>query len=217
MVGGLLSGHLATGERVLLDKARDLTDRLMPAFEKSPTGAPYRFVNLRTGAVSGNENFLAEVGTNITELGTLSRLTGDRRYYVAAKKALKAAFDRRSKLDLVGTTLNIETGACSRAVGTSEARPPLRGLPGRRAAAVPDPPRGAGSRDVPGHEQGQPAAPGVRRLCLQAVADDARPLLPGSRGRLLRPDEGHEPATALNATGRIGQLGACQRPPAFAH
>jgi hypothetical protein len=111
MVGGLLSGHLATGERVLLDKARDLTDRLMPAFEKSPTGAPYRFVNLRTGAVSDNENFLAEVGTNITELGTLSRLTGDRRYYVAAKKALKAAFDRRSKLDLVGTTLNVETGA----------------------------------------------------------------------------------------------------------
>ena len=111
MVGGMLSGHLATGERVLLDKARDLTDRLMPAFEKSPTGAPYRFVNLRTGAVSGNENFLAEVGTNITELGTLSRLTGDRRYYVAAKKALKAAFDRRSKLDLVWTTLNIETGA----------------------------------------------------------------------------------------------------------
>ena len=29
----------------------DLASRLVPAFERSPTGMPYRFVNLRTGAV----------------------------------------------------------------------------------------------------------------------------------------------------------------------
>jgi hypothetical protein len=110
LVGGLLSGYLATGEHALLRLCRDLTDRLLPAFEKSPTGAPYRFVNLRTGAVRGKENFLAEIGTNITEFGTLSRLTGDGRYYAASKRALKAAFDRRSALDLVGTTMNVETG-----------------------------------------------------------------------------------------------------------
>jgi Glycosyl hydrolase family 47 len=110
MVGGLLSGYLATGERVLLKRCRDLTDRLLPAFEQSPTGAPYRFVNMHTGEVSGPENFMAEIGTNITEFGTLSRLTGDPRYYDAAKRALKAAFDRRSGLDLVGTTLDVETG-----------------------------------------------------------------------------------------------------------
>jgi Glycosyl hydrolase family 47 len=111
MVGGLLSGHLATGDPSLLRLCRDLTDRLLPAFEKSPTGAPYRFVNLRTGEVRGSENFLAEIGTNITEFGTLSRLTGDGRYYAASKRALGAVFDRRSPLDLVGTTLNVETGA----------------------------------------------------------------------------------------------------------
>jgi Glycosyl hydrolase family 47 len=115
LVGGLLSGYLATGDPALLRLCRDLTDRLLPAFEKSPTGAPYRFVNLRTGAVRGSENgppenFLAEIGTNITEFGTLSRLTGDGRYYEAAKRALRAVFDRRSPLDLVGTTLNVETG-----------------------------------------------------------------------------------------------------------
>lgn len=111
MVGGLLSGHLVTGDRVLLAKAKEIADILMPAFERSPTGAPYRFVNPATGEVSGPENFLAEIGTIITEFGTLSRLVGDQRYYNAAKKALKAVFDRRSALDLVGTTLNVETGA----------------------------------------------------------------------------------------------------------
>jgi mannosyl-oligosaccharide alpha-1,2-mannosidase len=111
MVGGLLSGYLATGERVLLDKCADLGNRLLPAFQKSPTGMPYRFVNLRTGEVSGDENVLAEIGTNIPELGTLGRLTNDPRFYQASKAAQKAVFDRRSALDLVGTSLNVETGA----------------------------------------------------------------------------------------------------------
>jgi hypothetical protein len=110
LVGGLLSGYHATGERMLLAKCRDLTDRLLPAFTESPTGAPYRYVNLRTGAVRGPENFLAEIGTNITEFGYLSQQVRDPRYYRAAKKALQAVVDRRSELDLVGTTLNIETG-----------------------------------------------------------------------------------------------------------
>ncbi len=111
MVGGLLSGYLATGERVLLDKARDIADILLPAFTQSPTGAPYRFVTPSTGTLSGTSNFLAEIGTIIAEFGTLSRLVGDDRYYQAAKKATKAVYDRRSALNLVGTTLNIETGA----------------------------------------------------------------------------------------------------------
>jgi hypothetical protein len=110
MVGGLLSGYLATGERVLLDKARDIADVLLPAFTKSPTGAPYRFVKPSNGRVSGTSNFLAEIGTIVAEFGTLSRLVGDDRYYQAAKKAMKAVYDRRSSRNLVGTTLNIETG-----------------------------------------------------------------------------------------------------------
>ncbi|MEU1618673.1 glycoside hydrolase family 47 protein [Streptomyces sp. NPDC005722] len=110
MVGGLLSGHLATGDPALLDLARDLADRLMPAFSRSPTGAPYRYVNLATGAVSGRVNFVAEIGSCVTEFGELSRLTGDRSYYAAAKEALRAVCERRSRLDLVGTALDVETG-----------------------------------------------------------------------------------------------------------
>ena len=111
MVGGLLSGYLCTGERVLLEKARDIADVLLPAFERSPTGAPYRFVVPSTGQLSGTQNVLAEIGTIIAEFGTLSRLVHDDRYYNAAKRAQKAVFDRRSALDLVGTALDIETGA----------------------------------------------------------------------------------------------------------
>jgi hypothetical protein len=43
---------------------------------------PYRFVNLRTGEVSGPESNPAEVGTLIPEFGTLSRLTGNRVYSI---------------------------------------------------------------------------------------------------------------------------------------
>jgi hypothetical protein len=75
------------------------------------TGIPYRFVNLRTGAVSGSSHTpLAEVGSNITEFGYLSQQTGDRKYYDASKRALRAVWDRRSGLDLVGTTIDVGTG-----------------------------------------------------------------------------------------------------------
>ena len=111
MVGGLLSGWCATRDRKLLALARDLADRLSPAFTRSPTGMPYRFVNLKSGAVRDPESFPAEIGTYIAEWGTLSKATGERRYYDMAKRAARALFDRRSKIDLVADTINIETGA----------------------------------------------------------------------------------------------------------
>jgi len=112
LVGGLLSGHHATGNPVLLARARDLADRLLPAFN-SPTGIPFRFVNLRTGAVSGNVTPLAEVGSNITEFGYLSQQTGDPKYFNASKRALRAVWDRRSGINLLGTSINVQTGAWS--------------------------------------------------------------------------------------------------------
>jgi mannosyl-oligosaccharide alpha-1,2-mannosidase len=72
---------------------------------------PYRFVNLRTGAVRDPVSNPAEIGTYIAEWGTLSKATGDKRYYDMAKRAMQVLFDRRSKIDLVADTINIETGA----------------------------------------------------------------------------------------------------------
>ncbi|MGK5730439.1 glycoside hydrolase family 47 protein [Streptomyces sp. URMC 124] len=110
LVGGLLSGYLATGEKALLNRCTDLADRLLPAFTSSPTGMPYRFVNLRTGRASGATLPVAEIGTNILEFGVLSRITGDTRYRRAAERALRAIVERRSSLDLLATRLNVETG-----------------------------------------------------------------------------------------------------------
>ena len=110
MMGGLLSGWMATKDKRLLDLAHDLGTRLLPAFTKSPTGMPYRFVNLRTGAVRDPVSFPAEIGSYIPEFGTLAKAVGDARFYDAAKKASKGCFDRRSKLDLIPDTIDIETG-----------------------------------------------------------------------------------------------------------
>lgn len=110
LVGGLLSAYLCTGREALLTRCRELTDRLLPAFTLSPTGLPYRRVNLRTGKVSGTVTPLAEVGSNILEFGLLSQLTRDSRYFGAATRAYQAVLDRRSSLDLLGTTIDVETG-----------------------------------------------------------------------------------------------------------
>jgi hypothetical protein len=48
IVGGLLSAHHLTGDALFVDKAKELADRLMPAFE-TPTGIPFSTVNLKSG------------------------------------------------------------------------------------------------------------------------------------------------------------------------
>jgi mannosyl-oligosaccharide alpha-1,2-mannosidase len=106
----LLSAHLAGGDPAVLAKARDLADRLLPAFA-TPTGLPYRYVNLATGAVRDAQTNPAEIGTFFPEWGTLSRLTGDPKYRDVTRKAAVALFAKRSKLDLLGTRIDALTGA----------------------------------------------------------------------------------------------------------
>lgn len=109
LLGGLLSGYELTGDKRLLALADDLGTRLLPAFN-SPTGLPYRYVNLRTGAVRGVDSNPAETGTLILEFGTLSKLTGNPVFYKKAKRALVETFKRRSPIGLVGDGINVETG-----------------------------------------------------------------------------------------------------------
>ncbi len=110
MVAGLLTGYYATGESFLLDGARDLADRLLVCFSKSPTGAPYRYANLRTGTVSGPQSNLAEIGSNVLEFGDLTRLTGDAKYVDASLKAYETVIARQSSLQLLGTNFDVERG-----------------------------------------------------------------------------------------------------------
>src|SRR5436189_1647514 len=109
LLGGLLSSYQMTGDQRLLVLAEDLGIRLLPVFN-SPTGLPYRYVNLKTGKVRGNVTNPAEAGTLLIEFGTLSKLTNRPVFYDKAKQALVEIYKRRSPIGLVGTWINVETG-----------------------------------------------------------------------------------------------------------
>src|ERR1051326_4180347 len=109
LLGGLLSVYEISRDKRLLNLAEDLGRRLLPVFN-SPTGLPYRYVNLKTGAVRGNVTNPAEAGTLLIEFGTLARLTHRQIFYEKAKRALVEIYNRRSSIGLVGTWINVETG-----------------------------------------------------------------------------------------------------------
>lgn len=109
ILGGLISAYQMTGDGKLLKLADDLGTRLLPAFD-SPTGMPYRFVNLKTGKTRDKISNPAETGTLLIEFGALAKLTGKEIYYDKAKKALVETYKRRSKIGLVGQNIDVETG-----------------------------------------------------------------------------------------------------------
>jgi Glycosyl hydrolase family 47 len=109
LLGGLLSGFELTGDRRLLRLAEDLGRRLSPAFD-SPTGMPYMYVNLKTGKTSGAVSNPAEIGTLVLEFGTLARLAKKPEFFDKAKRALVELDRRRSKIDLPGEEIDVETG-----------------------------------------------------------------------------------------------------------
>jgi ER degradation enhancer, mannosidase alpha-like 2 len=109
LLGGLLSSYQLTGDRRLLNLADDLGTRMLPVF-KSPTGMPWVYVNLKTGAVRDSISNPAEIGTLLLEYGTLSKLTNKPVYYNAAKYALDQLYKARSGIDLVGQGINVITG-----------------------------------------------------------------------------------------------------------
>lgn len=128
VLGGLLSAHgfltdsaQSTGfdplfwypsyDDALLYLAVDLAERLMPVFD-TPTSIPYGAVHLQHG-VMADESLIASTagaGSLILELGTLTRYTGDPRYYSAAFEAMSALHERAAWTGLVGNHINIISG-----------------------------------------------------------------------------------------------------------
>jgi ER degradation enhancer, mannosidase alpha-like 2 len=109
LLGGLLSAWELSNDQRLLALAKDLGARLLPAFN-SPTGMPYRYVNLKTGKTRDAVSNPAEIGTYLLEFGKLTEYTHDSSYYRIAKKAALEVYKRRSDIDLVGTTIDVNTG-----------------------------------------------------------------------------------------------------------
>lgn len=109
LLGGLQSAYELDGDKKFLTLAKDLGERLLPAF-KTPTGMPYRYIHLQTGALRDSINNPAEIGTLMMEFGKLSKLTGDQKYYDIAKKAMMEVYKRRSKIGLVGLQIDVTKG-----------------------------------------------------------------------------------------------------------
>lgn len=109
ILAGLLAAYEMDGNKKFLQLADDLGKRLMPCFN-TPTGMPYRYVNLKTGAIKDSINNPAEIGTLMLEFGKLSKLTGKKSYFHAAKIAFLAVYNSRSDIDLVGEQINVNNG-----------------------------------------------------------------------------------------------------------
>ncbi len=109
ILGGLLAMYQFTENPKILEKAEDFGKRMLPAFN-SKTGIPHYWVNLKTGAVKGDTVNAAEGGTYLIEMGVLSAFTKNPIYYEKAKSATLALYNRRSRINLIGQDINVQTG-----------------------------------------------------------------------------------------------------------
>jgi mannosyl-oligosaccharide alpha-1,2-mannosidase len=117
MLGGLLSAHYLqealpgmkpekpSDEDLWLEKATDLADKLMGAFE-SPSGVPWASVVLSTGEgkashADGGASSTAEAATLQLELKYLAFLTGEAHYWEKAEKVMQVLDNNGAKDGLV--------------------------------------------------------------------------------------------------------------------
>ncbi|KAL8735418.1 MAG: hypothetical protein Q9166_000964 [cf. Caloplaca sp. 2 TL-2023] len=125
--------HHFTYDGQLLRLARDLANRLLPAFH-TDTGIPYPRVNLRHGIPFYSESPLhrdaengmchkipqrsaeltetcsAGAGSLLLEFTTLSRLADDPQFELLGKKAFWSIWDRKGSTGLVGAGIDAESG-----------------------------------------------------------------------------------------------------------
>ena len=122
LLGSLISSHLILTEWVdvfkieiltydneLLDLARDLGTRLLPAFDNS-LNLPYPRVNLKNGKsdIFNELACTAGMGTLVLEFRMLSRLTGDPIYESVAERAMDKLWTlKNNTTGLIGNVYNL--------------------------------------------------------------------------------------------------------------
>lgn len=127
MLGGLLSAHYlsttfpdmapvtsALSEDLYLEKATDLADRLLGAYE-SKSGVPYASVNLHTqqGIPShddGGASSTAEATSLQLEMKYLAKLTGEVHYWEKAEKVMQVVDDNGERDGLLPIFIYAEQG-----------------------------------------------------------------------------------------------------------
>eukprot|EP00252_Welwitschia_mirabilis_P007295 TRINITY_DN1853_c0_g1_i2.p1 TRINITY_DN1853_c0_g1~~TRINITY_DN1853_c0_g1_i2.p1 ORF type:complete len:452 (+),score=88.24 TRINITY_DN1853_c0_g1_i2:187-1542(+) len=93
VVGGLLSAYDLSEDGIFLQKAQEIADRLLPAWD-TPSGIPYNAINLAYGnphnpGWTGGASILADSGTEQLEFIALSQRSGDRKYQEKAENVVK--------------------------------------------------------------------------------------------------------------------------------
>ena len=130
MLGGLLSAHYlsttfpdmapvikgvnAISEDLYLEKATDLADRLLGAYD-SNSGVPYASVNLHTmqGIPShddGGASSTAEATSLQLEMKYLAKLTGEVNYWEKAEKVMQVVDDNKSRAGLLPIFIYADKG-----------------------------------------------------------------------------------------------------------
>ena len=117
VLGGFMSTYYLTGDRLFLENAKLVGDRLLPAFHHSgkkehpqwkinDIGMPKGHVSLKTMHThhpqwQHGRVMLSEFGTNLLEFNALSRETGNMKYAEAAAKPLRAIHEKYPKKGLL--------------------------------------------------------------------------------------------------------------------
>lgn len=131
MLGGLLSAHYlsttfpdmapiadddhgAAGEDLYLEKAADLADRLLGAYD-SESGVPYASVNLKTlkgvpSHADGGASSTAEAASVQLEMKYLAKLTGEKNYWDRAEKVIQVIDDNGMEDGLLPIFIYAKTG-----------------------------------------------------------------------------------------------------------
>jgi mannosyl-oligosaccharide alpha-1,2-mannosidase len=123
MLGGLLSAHYlskqlpgvaSARDHVYLQKAVDLADRLLGAYESS-SGIPYASIHLasRKGIRShadGGASSTAEAATLQLEMKYLSNITGNDIYWRKAEKVMQVLDNNGAEAGLVPIFVNADSG-----------------------------------------------------------------------------------------------------------
>jgi len=112
-LGGLLSAYELSGDDVFLDKAKELGDKLMPAFN-TQSGIPTGQVDFRSGKSTngwaGGSAILSELGTLQVEFRYLSYMAENLQYEKTAMKPLQIMHQRNPSNGLFPIKVSIATG-----------------------------------------------------------------------------------------------------------
>jgi hypothetical protein len=125
VLGGLLSTYHLSGDEMFLRKAKDLGNRLLPAFS-SKSGVPYSDVNIGNhrahGPSWGSDSSTAETTTVQLEFKDLSHATGDPKYSTPAERVNEIVAKLPKQNGLVPIFINANSGHFSGSTITLGAR-----------------------------------------------------------------------------------------------